>query len=166
MVLCRTANIWYNIKKRKSGGHIMAADNEITRELGEVQGGRITFAPDVIATIASLAAAEVEGVEGMAGGVVEGITGMLYNKKSITKGVRVDVNEDLVTIELNVIIKYGFKLHEVCANIQNSIKNAIETMTGLTVAAVNVSVQSISFEKAKKQPQQPAVEPAAAEEEK
>ena len=99
----------------------MAADNEITRELGEVQGGRITFAPDVIATIASLAAAEVEGVEGMAGGVVEGITGMLNNKKSITKGVRVDVNEDLVTIELNVIIKYGFKLHEVCANIQNSI---------------------------------------------
>ena len=44
----------------------MAADNEITRELNEVQGGRITFAPDVIATIASLAAAEVEGVEGMA----------------------------------------------------------------------------------------------------
>ena len=72
----------------------MAADNEITRELNEVQGGRITFAPDVIATIASLAAAEVEGVEGMAGGVVEGITGMLNNKKSMTKGVKVEVNEE------------------------------------------------------------------------
>ena len=130
----------------------MAADNEITRELNEVQGGRITFAPDVIATIASLAAAEVEGVEGMAGGVVEGITGMLNNKKSMTKGVKVEVNEEQVTVEINVIIKYGYKLHEVCANIQSGTKNAIETMTGLTVSAVNVFVSSISFEKAKKHP--------------
>lgn len=139
----------------------MAADNEITRELNEVQGGRITFAPDVIATIASLAAAEVEGVEGMAGGaggVVEGITGMLNNKKSMTKGVKVEVNEEQVTVEINVIIKYGYKLHEVCANIQSGTKNAIETMTGLTVSAVNVFVSSISFEKAKKQPAQPAAE--------
>ena len=136
----------------------MAADNEITRELNEVQGGRITFAPDVIATIASLAAAEVEGVEGMAGGVVEGITGMLNNKKSMTKGVKVEVNEEQVTVEINVIIKYGYKLHEVCANIQNGTKNAIETMTGLTVSAVNVFISSISFEKAKKQPAQPAAE--------
>ena len=134
----------------------MAADNEITRELNEVQGGRITFAPDVIATIASLAAAE--GVEGMAGGVVEGITGMLNNKKSMTKGVKVEVNEEQVTVEINVIIKYGYKLHEVCANIQSGTKNAIETMTGLTVSAVNVFVSSISFEKAKKQPAQPAAE--------
>ena len=133
----------------------MAADNEITRELNEVQGGRITFAPDVIATIASLAAAEVEGVEGMAGGVVEGITGMLNNKKSMTKGVKVEVNEEQVTVEINVIIKYGYKLHEVCANIQSGTKNAIETMTGLTVSAVNVFVSSISFEKAKKQPALP-----------
>ena len=136
----------------------MAADNEITRELNEVQGGRITFAPDVIATIASLAAAEVEGVEGMAGGVVEGITGMLNNKKSMTKGVKVEVNEEQVTVEINVIIKYGYNLHEACANIQSGTKNAIETMTGLTVSAVNVFVSSISFEKAKKQSAQPAAE--------
>ena len=103
-------------------------------------------------------AAEVEGVEGMAGGVVEGITGMLNNKKSMTKGVKVEVNEEQVTVEINVIIKYGYKLHEVCANIQSGTKNAIETMTGLTVSAVNVFVSSISFEKAKKQPAQPAAE--------
>lgn len=130
----------------------MAAENEITRELNEVQGGRIAFAPDVIATIASLAAAEVDGVEGMAGGVVEGITGMLNNKKSLTKGVKVEVVDDFVSVDISVIIKYGCKLHEVCANVQQGAKNAIETMTGLTVNAVNVFVSSISFEKAKKQP--------------
>ena len=128
----------------------MATENEISREVCEVQGGKITFAADVIATIASLAAAEIEGVEGMAGGMVEGLTGMLSNKKSMTKGVKVEVNDDEVAVELSVIIRYGFKLHEVCAGIQKSIKNAIETMTGLKVTTVNVSVQSITFEKAKK----------------
>ncbi len=136
----------------------MAAENEITRELNEVQGGKISFAPDVIATIASLAATEVEGVEGMAGGVVEGITGMISNKKSLTKGVKVDVADEQVSIDVNVIIKYGYKLHEVCANIQNGAKNAIETMTGLKVSAVNVFVSSISFEKAKKQVVQSAAD--------
>ncbi len=135
----------------------MASENEISREMDTVQGGKITFAPDVIATIANLAAADIEGVDGMSGNVMEGITGMLSTKKSMTKGVRVDVNEDDVSVDLAIIIKYGYKLHEVCQNIQKSIKNAIETMTGLRVTAVNVSVQSISFEKSSvKKPETPA----------
>lgn len=134
----------------------MAAENEITRELSDVQGGRITFAPDVIATIASLAAAEVDGVDSMAGGVVEGITGMLNTKKSLTKGVKVDVAEDLVTVDISVVIRYGCKLNVVCAQMQQNVKSSIETMTGLTVSAVNVSVQSVSFDKPKK-PEQAAV---------
>lgn len=80
-------------------------------------------------------------------------------KEHDPKGVKVEVNEEQVTVEINVIIKYGYKLHEVCANIQSGTKNAIETMTGLTVSAVNVFVSSISFEKAKKQPAQPLPKP-------
>lgn len=125
----------------------MANENEISREIEGTQGGKITFASDVIATIANLAAAEVDGVDGMSSNVAESISGMLSTKKSMTKGVHVDVNEDEVCIEISVIVKYGYKLHEVCANIQKGIKNAIETMTGLNVTQVNVSVQSISFEK-------------------
>lgn len=125
----------------------MATENEISSEIIDVQGGKITFAPDVIATIANLAAAEVEGVDGMSGNMAENISGILNSKKNLTKGVRVDVSEDEVCIELAVVVKYGFKIHEVCHNIQRSIKNAIETMTGLRVQQVNVSVQSISFEK-------------------
>ncbi|HWQ57942.1 MAG TPA: Asp23/Gls24 family envelope stress response protein [Clostridia bacterium] len=126
----------------------MANENEISHDMNDVQGGRITFAPDVIATIANLAAAEIDGVDGMSGNVADSISGILNSKKNLTKGVRVEVNEDEVSVELAVIIKYGYKLHEVCANIQRSIKNAIETMTGLRVTQVNVSVQSICFEKA------------------
>ena len=124
------------------------AENEISREVIDAQGGKITFAPDVIATIANLATADIDGVDGMASGVVEGITGMLSSKKNLTKGVRVDLSEEEVGIDLSVIVKYGYKLHEVCYNIQKSIKNSIETMTGLRVTQVNVAVQSISFEKA------------------
>jgi len=136
----------------------MASENEISREMDGVQGGRITFAPDVIATIANLAAAEIDGVDGMSGNVAESISGILSSKKNMTKGVRVEVNEDEVSIELSIIIKYGFKLHEVCANTQNRIKNAIETMTGLRVTQVNVSVQSISFEKTSTKKAEPSAD--------
>ena len=63
------------------------------------------------------------------------------------KGVKVEIAEETATIDVAVIVKYGFKIHEVCQNIQRKVKTTIETMTGLNVAAVNVAVQSISFDK-------------------
>ncbi len=138
----------------------MTPDNEITTEVNATQGGKIVFAPDVIATIASFAASEVEGVVSMAGGVVEGITGMLNAKKSMTKGIKVEVGEEEVAADVNVVVRYGYKLHEVCAQIQTGIKNAIETMTGLRVVQVNVFVQSISFEKPEAKAKPAEVQPA------
>ena len=138
----------------------MTPDNEITTVVNATQGGKIIFAPDVIATIASFAAAEVEGVVGMAGGVVEGITGMLNAKKSMTKGIKVEVGEEEVAVDLSVIIRYGYKLHEVCTKIQTGIKNAIETMTGLRVVQVNVFVQSINFDKPEPKTKPAEIQPA------
>lgn len=115
------------------------------------EGGKIVFATDVIATIASLAAADVKGVVGMGSGVVEGISQML-GRKNLTKGVKVDVGTEEASVDVSIIVEYGFKIHEVCRNVQLAIKNAIETMTGLTVTEVNVSVQAISFEKSEKAP--------------
>lgn len=138
----------------------MTPENEITTEVKETQGGKIVFAPDVVATIASFAATEIEGVVGMAGGVVEGITGMLNAKKSMTKGIKVEIGEEEVAVDLSVVIRYGYKLHEVCGKVQNSIKNAIETMTGLRVVQVNVSVQSISFDKPDNKAKAVEVQPA------
>ena len=130
----------------------MTPDNEITTEVNATQGGKIIFAPDVIATIASFAAAEVEGVVG--------ITGMLNAKKSMTKGIKVEVGEEEVAVDLSVIIRYGYKLHEVCTKIQTGIKNAIETMTGLRVVQVNVFVQSINFDKPEPKTKPAEIQPA------
>lgn len=125
----------------------MAPDKSISTDVKSIEGGKIVFAPDVIATIANLAANEVEGVASLSGSVVEGITGMLGGKKSMTKGVKVDIAEETAAIDITVVVKYGFKIHEVCQNIQKKVKSTIETMTGLNVSAVNIAVQSISFDK-------------------
>ena len=99
----------------------------------------------MIATIASLAANEVEGVDSLGGTVVEGITGML-NKKSMTKGVKVDINDNTATIDISAIIKYGFKIHEVSTNLQRKVKSTIENMTGLEVADVNIRIAGVDME--------------------
>lgn len=127
----------------------MSQETEIYSQVtSDDGGGKIIFATDVIATIAGLAATEVEGVDSLSGTVVEGITGMLASKKNFTKGIKVEVKEDEVALDMNLAVKYGTKIHEVCRKVQQSVKNAIETMTGLRVMMINISVQSVTFEKA------------------
>ena len=113
----------------------------------EAEGGRILFANEVVATIASLAVSDVEGVSALSGGMVEGITEML-GKKSLTKGVKVEVGQEEAAVDVSVSIRYGYKIKEVCEKIQTAVKSAIETMTGLRVVEVNVFVQSVVFEAA------------------
>lgn len=126
----------------------MTPENEIiTVDAANNHGGKIVFASDVIATIANLAATEIEGVDSMSSTVVEGISGMLSSKKGLTRGVKVEASDESATVTLNLVVKYGYKIHEICEKVQLNVKNSIETMTGLTVHAVNISVQSIAFEK-------------------
>lgn len=125
----------------------MSEDKKASAEVSkmEAEGGRIIFADDVVATIASLAVAEVEGVSAMSSGVVEGFTEML-GKKNLTKGVKVEVGAEEAAVDVSVSIRYGYKIREVCEKIQLAAKSAIETMTGLRVVEVNVFVQSVTFE--------------------
>jgi len=111
----------------------------------EAEGGRIIFADEVVATIASLAVADVDGVATLTGGMVEGITEML-GKKNMTKGVKVEVGQEEAAVDVSVSIKFGYKIKEVCEKIQAAVKSSVETMTGLRVVEVNVFVQSVVFE--------------------
>jgi len=113
-------------------------------------GGKVVFAEDVIATIAFLAANEIEGVEGMSGTAIEGLTEKL-GRKSYTKGIKVEVGNEECAVDLAVIVKYGFRIQDVCKKVQEAIKSAIETMTGLKVVEVNITVQSVVLEKEKKE---------------
>lgn len=127
----------------------MEMDKEVVTDISVAENGKVVFAPDVIATIAGLAASEVDGVSGLSGTVIEGISG-IFTKKNLTKGVHVEVGQEETAVDLSVNVKYGYRLQDVCANIQKEVKNAIETMTSLRVVEVNVVVQSVTFEEPEK----------------
>lgn len=117
-------------------------DNEIN--VTSDANGKVVFAEDVIATIASLAACDVEGVHAMNGTAMEGISEK-FGKKSYTKGIRVQVGSEECAVDVNVIVKYGHKIVDVASKIQTEVKNAIENMTGLKVVEVNVYVNAVYF---------------------
>ena len=106
--------------------------------------GNVSFANDVLAIIAGLAASEIEGVAGMSGGIVGGIAEML-GRKNLAKGIKIGVNDKLISVDINMVVTYGFKLHEVSRKVQANVVKAIETMTGLTVEKVNVNVLGVQF---------------------
>lgn len=130
--------------------------NEETADVGESSGvnveiaSNLTISEDVIGIIAGLAAAEVQGVSGMTLGFVDGINQMLGNNKKYTKGVKIELDGNDVTIDLFVIVKYGVRIPDVAFSIQNSVKASVESMTGLNVKAVNINVQGVTFDKEKK----------------
>lgn len=116
---------------------------EIARE--EKTGlGSIRIADEVVKVIAGLAAIENKGVAGMSGGLVGGIAEML-GRKNLSKGIKVEVGEKEAAVDLHVIMEYGVRIPDVSAKIQESVKDAIERMTGLAVIEVNVNVQGIAF---------------------
>ncbi len=106
--------------------------------------GSIKIADEVVKIIAGLAATEVAGVVGMSSGVVGGIAEML-GRKNMSKGVKVEVGEKEAAVDMFVVMEYGTRIPDVAARIQENVKKAIESMTGLAVVEVNVNVQGVAF---------------------
>ena len=124
-------------------------EEEITQgvieEINEIEENGIKIADDVVATIAGKAASEVKGVYSMSGGFAGGIS-EVFGKKSYTKGIKVDNTDDKIKIDVNIIVEYGARIPDVAYEIQNRVKKAIESMTGLSVEEVNVHVQGVNTE--------------------
>lgn len=108
------------------------------------ESGSIRIANEVVKIIAGIAATEVDGVIGMSGGVVDGLAELL-KKRNLAKGVKVEVGEKQVAVDLFVIIEYGAKIPETAYLVQENVKKAIESMTGLEVVEVNVHIQGVEF---------------------
>ena len=111
--------------------------------------GKVTFADEVVAIIAGLAATEIQGVAAMSGGIAGGIVEKL-GKKNLSKGVKVEVGEKETAIDLFIIVDYGVRIPELAWNVQENVKKAVETMTGLNVIEVNIHIQGVNFEKVTK----------------
>ena len=106
----------------------------------------IKIADDVVATRAGIAVSEVPGVYEMAGGFAGGITEVLSGKKNLAKGIKVEVGEKDTKIDVNVIVEYGVRIPDVAFEIQNRVKKAVQSMTGLSVIEVNVHVHGVNTE--------------------
>lgn len=125
----------------------MAKDERNTYTIqNDVNMGEVKIADEVVAIIAALAATEVEGVASMAGNITNEVIGKL-GIKNLSKGVKVDVLEGVVTVSLALNLKYNYSIMEVTAKVQERVKNAVENMTGLEVADVNIKVAGVEMEK-------------------
>lgn len=117
----------------------------------EEKNGNVKISVDVVASIAGIAASEIEGVAGMNGSFAGGIAEIFGGKKNPTKGVKVDVKEDNAVIDLFIVVDFGVRIPELAWQLQEHVKNSVETMTGLNVQNVNIHVEGVSFAKEKKQ---------------
>ena len=111
--------------------------------------GTIKISEDVVASIAALAATETEGVGGLSACLTAEIASLL-GKKSQNKGVRVQLGEqDTVGVELSILVEFGKSVGEVALAVQKAVKAAVESMTGLKTAVVNVVVSGVTFDQPK-----------------
>jgi len=139
-------------KKETNSTLPLATDNDTT------PSAKITYANEVVAIIAGLAANEVEGIAGMCS-----IGGSILNKnRNVTKGVKVEIGTEEAAVDLYVIVEYGTPIQRAAMDAQENVRKAIESMTGLHVVRVDVHVQGVSFEQENKALQS-GVESAALE---
>ena len=107
--------------------------------------GEVQIANEVVASIAGISASEVEGVDSMAGGLAGELAGK-FGAKNLSKGVKVEVADDITMVELAINMKYGYSIPKTCKQVQEKVMQAINSMTGLTVKQVNVRIAGVSLE--------------------
>ena len=129
--------------------------NEVVEEVIETSGveemdfervGNVKISIDVVATIAGVAATACEGVYAMAGSLAGDIAEKLGAKKNPGKGVKVEMTENTASVDLYIVVKYGVRIPELAWEIQESVKNNIESMTGLEVVKVNIHIEGVNFD--------------------
>ena len=114
--------------------------------LNNEEFGTVKIANDVVAMIAGLAATEVDGVGAMVGNITNELMGRVGMKKQ-TKGVKIDILDGNVSVELAVTLEYGYNIPTTCNKVQEKVKSAIETMTGFKVSDVNIRIVGIKIDR-------------------
>ena len=110
----------------------------------ELNMGEVQIADEVVAIIAGLAATEVEGVASMAGNITNELVGKL-GMKNLSRGVKVAVSENEVTVELSLNMAFSYSIPKTSAKVQERVKSAIENMTGLSVSEVNIHIAGVDM---------------------
>jgi uncharacterized alkaline shock family protein YloU len=124
-------------------------DNRNTYQIhAESNIGEVQIADEVVATIAGLAATEVQGVAAMSSNITKELVSKL-GMKNLSKGVKIEVNSDSVAVDLSLTLEYGYSIPNTSKQVQEKVKTAIENMTGLTVSEVNIRISGVNIERNK-----------------
>ena len=115
---------------------------------GKDASGEVRIADEVIAGIAGLAAVEIKGVASMAGNLTKDLIGKLGNG-NLSKGVTLQIEENSVRVDIALFMEYGYSVPKVCRKVQEKVKTAIESMTGMDVTEVNVRIAGVNIDKSK-----------------
>jgi uncharacterized alkaline shock family protein YloU len=108
------------------------------------EGDSIKISSEVVAVIAGIVSSDIPGIAGMSGGLVGGIAEKL-GRKDLTKGIKVHVEEEAVTIDMNIIAEYGASIVESTDKLKQAIRSSVEKTTGLKVKAININVLGINI---------------------
>lgn len=114
------------------------------------QLGRIHISEDVLAVSAAVAVLEAEGVGALAGNLGSDVAGMLAGRKNLSRGVRVALENNAVSVDVSLLVKYGSNVQDTARTVQNAVATAIENASGFTVERVDVHVVGVAFPAAKK----------------
>jgi len=112
------------------------------KEESQTDLGKIRIHKNVIASIASIAALEIDGVKRIGGDFTSGILQLMGKKALIAIKVEIDKNEE-IRMEVPLVIKYGFNIPDIANKVQENIRNTLEKMTSLSIKYININVQSI-----------------------
>ncbi len=126
----------------------MSENKVLEMNQGHSSLGKVEIAPEVIEVIASIASSEVEGVASMRGNFASGVVEKL-GKKNHGKGVKVELTDDGIIVDVYVVMIFGVSIPKVAQNIQDNIRQALMTMTALEVDEVNIHVVGVQFDNQK-----------------
>lgn len=117
-----------------------------TLQLSADDIGEVLISSEVVASIAGLAALEAEGVQSTIGSMANELAGKL-GVRNFGKGVKAVIENDEVTVDMNINMKYGYNILKTSSQIQDKVKQAVESMTGLTVNNVNIYISGVAIDK-------------------
>lgn len=113
-------------------------------EINSFSSGAVNISEEVIGVIGSIAASEIEGIHSLSGTFSEEVMEFI-GKKSFQKGVKVELNNGVVLLEIGIVVDYGKQLIDISKEVQMAVKTAIESMTGIDVVAVNILIESVKI---------------------
>lgn len=111
----------------------------------EIQKGLVDISDGVVSSIVGRVVLETPGIAGMSGSNITKGWAQRLSGRNVSKGLSVEVKEVDVAIDLRVIVNYGCVIQEVCYSLQQNVRNAVETMMGLSLVAVNVKVEKVAI---------------------